>query len=109
MANAEREAALDRTYFRHPLPHPNKVLATWYYPTASEDHQRKLLAAMGAAMPIGRMIFYLDKFKYSMRFALDRIRLVSPAALLSSPMSESRSCKPPATTTSSEQAGNPHG
>ncbi len=73
MTNAELEAALDRTYFRHPLPHPNKVLATWYYLTASEDHQRNLFTSMGAAMPIGRMIFYLDKFKYSMRYALDRI------------------------------------
>ena len=40
MTNAELEAALDRTYLRHPLPHPNKVLATWYYLTASEDYQR---------------------------------------------------------------------
>jgi hypothetical protein len=28
---------------------------------------------MGAEMPAGRMIFYLDKLKFSMRYALDRI------------------------------------
>lgn len=50
MTNAEIEAALDRTYFRHPLPHPIKFLATWYYLTASEDYQRNLFGSMGAAM-----------------------------------------------------------
>lgn len=73
MTTAELEVALDRTYFRHPLPHPNRVLATWYCLTAAEDAQRNFFTKVGAEMPIGRMIFYLDKYKYSMRCALDRI------------------------------------
>ncbi len=73
MTIAELESVLDRTYLRHPLPHPNRVLATWYYLTASEDFQRNVFTGMGGEMPAGRMIFYLDKLKYSMRYALDRV------------------------------------
>jgi hypothetical protein len=73
MTIAELEAALDRTYLRHPLPHPNRVLATWYCLTASEDAQRNLFTSMGVKLSIGHIIFYLDRYKYSMRYALDRI------------------------------------
>jgi hypothetical protein len=71
----ELEAALDRTYLRHELPHPNRVLAIWYCLTASEDAQRILFvgAAAGADLPVASVIFYLDRYKYSMRYALDRI------------------------------------
>ena len=70
---AELESALDRTYFQFPLPHQNKVLSIWYCLTASEDAQRVMFSSLGAQMTLGRIIFYIDRYKYSMRYALDRV------------------------------------
>lgn len=67
------EAILDRTFLMKPLPHQNRVLATWYYLTASEDFQRNLFSSMGAEFSSSRIIFYLDKNKYALRYSLDRI------------------------------------
>jgi hypothetical protein len=73
MSFAQLEALLDQTYFRHPIPHPNRILAIWYCLTASEDAQRCMFTNLGAELEFSRIIFYLDRFKYSMRYALDRI------------------------------------
>jgi hypothetical protein len=73
MSFAKLEALLDQTYLRHPIPHPNRILAIWYCLTASEDAQRCMFTALGAQLELGRIIFYLDRYKYSMRYALDRI------------------------------------
>jgi hypothetical protein len=69
------EEALDRTFSRNPLPHPNRVLATWYCLTASEDAQRILFLGPNAGidLPSARIVFYVDRYKYSLRYALDRI------------------------------------
>jgi hypothetical protein len=73
MSFAQLEALLDETYLRHPIPHPNRILAIWYCLTASEDAQRCMFTNLGAQLEFSRIIFYLDRFKYSMRYALDRI------------------------------------
>jgi hypothetical protein len=73
MAFAQLEALLDQTYLRSPIPHPNRNLAIWYCLTASEDAQRCMFTELGAGLEMSRIIFYLDKYKYSMRYALDRI------------------------------------
>src|SRR5690348_12316006 len=71
----ELEVELDRSYLNHDLPHTNRVLAIWYCLTASEDFQRMLFVGTSdsADLTIARIVFYLDRFKYSMRYALDRI------------------------------------
>jgi hypothetical protein len=73
MAFAQLETLLDQAYLRQPIPHPNRVLAIWYCLTASEDAQRCMFTELGARLEMSRIIFYVDKFKYSMRYALDRI------------------------------------
>jgi hypothetical protein len=73
MSFVQLEALLDQTYLRHPIPHPNRILAIWYCLTASEDAQRCMFTDLGAELEFSRIIFYLDRFKYSMRYALDRI------------------------------------
>jgi hypothetical protein len=73
MSIKELEEALDRTYELHPLPHPNRTLATWYCLVASEDMQRNLFTDMAADWPLNRIAFYLDRYKYSLRYALSRI------------------------------------
>jgi hypothetical protein len=73
MAVEQLETLLDQSYFRHPIPHPNRVLAIWYCLTASEDAQRCMFTELGTRMEMSKIIFYLDRFKYSMRYALDRI------------------------------------
>lgn len=73
MEVAQVEALLDRAYFSHPLPHTNRVLSIWYCLTASEDAQRCMFTDLGEKMEMSKIIFYLDRYKYSMRYALDRI------------------------------------
>jgi hypothetical protein len=73
MSFAQLEALLDQTYLRRPIPHPNQILAIWYCLTASEDAQRCMFTDLGAQLEFSRIIFYLDRYKYSMRYALDRI------------------------------------
>lgn len=73
MAITELETLLDKSYHRHPIPHPNRVLATWYCLTAGEDTQRCMFTELGSQLERSRIIFYIDRYKYSMRYALDRI------------------------------------
>ena len=73
MALEQLETLLDQAYLRHRIPHPNRVLTIWYCLTASEDSQRCMFTELGAKMEMSKIIFYLDRFKYSMRYALDRI------------------------------------
>jgi hypothetical protein len=73
MSFKQLEALLDKSYLSHPIPHQNRVLAIWYCLTASEDAQRCIFTELGTELEMSRIIFYLDKYKYSMRFALDRI------------------------------------
>lgn len=73
MSSAQLESLLDQSYLRRPIPHPNRVLAIWYYLTASEDAQRCMFTELGVRLELSKIIFYLDKCKYSMRYALDRI------------------------------------
>ena len=69
----ELEHLVDQTFLRHPLPHPNRAIAIWYCLTASEDAQRIMFTDLGAHIPFGNIIFYLDRYKYSMRYVLERI------------------------------------
>jgi hypothetical protein len=73
MTIARLETLLDQAYLSHPIPHPNRVLAIWYCLTASEDAQRWMFTELGAQLEFSKIIFYLDRYKYSMRYALDRI------------------------------------
>jgi hypothetical protein len=73
MAVVQLETILDQSYLCQPIPHPNRVLAIWYCLTASEDAQRCMFTDLGTRMEMSKIIFYLDRFKYSMRYALDRI------------------------------------
>lgn len=70
---AKLEALLDRKYYQAPLPHSNKVLATWYCLTVSEDIQRAMFTKMGSEISNSRIVLYVDRYKYSMRYALNRI------------------------------------
>ncbi|WP_341317473.1 nuclease-related domain-containing protein [Paraburkholderia sp. IMGN_8] len=67
------ERLLDQAYLRWPIPHPNSGLSTWYCLTASEDMQRNFFVGMAAPLPSAQLVFYIDKYKYSMRYALQRI------------------------------------
>jgi hypothetical protein len=78
MTIAQLEALLDRAYLSHPIPHPNRVLSIWYCLTASEDSQRCMFTELGERMEMSQIIFYLDRYKYSMRYALDRIATEAP-------------------------------
>jgi hypothetical protein len=69
----ELEELLDRTYLANPLPHQNRAFATWYCLVASEDAQRNLFTQAGDGLSSGSLLFYLDRFKYSMRYALARL------------------------------------
>lgn len=73
MTIAQLEALLDRAYLGQPIPHPNRALSIWYCLTASEDSLRCMFTKLGERMELSRIIFYLDRYKYSMRYALDRI------------------------------------
>lgn len=66
------ESALDANYHRIPLPHVNKTIATWYLLTVVEDSLRCLFVlTKDSQAPV--VDFQLDRQKYSVRFALDRI------------------------------------
>jgi hypothetical protein len=67
------EAALDKNYHRHPLPHPNRAIATWYLLTVLEDNLRMLFVGTDDSKT-SLIDHLLDAYKYSARFALDRIR-----------------------------------
>src|ERR1700722_14672726 len=73
MSFAQLEALLDQSYLRHPVPHANRILAIWYCLTASEGAQRCMFTDLGADLEFSKIIFYLDRYKYSMRYALDQI------------------------------------
>lgn len=73
MSVDELEALLDQTYLSNPLPHSNRALAIWYCLLASEDAQRNLFGRSADQLSSASLIFYLDRFKYSMRYALARI------------------------------------
>jgi hypothetical protein len=67
------EAALDTSYNRHTLPHPNRAIATWYLLAVLEDNLR-LLFVTADDSKTALIEHLLDAHKYSGRFALDRIR-----------------------------------
>lgn len=67
------EAALDANYHRCPLPHPNATIATWYLLTVMEDGLRLLFTDADDSKK-SLIDHLLDAYKYSARFALDRIR-----------------------------------
>ncbi len=67
------EAALDKSYNRHPLPHPNRAIATWYLLAVLEDNLRLFFVAADDSKT-ALIEHLLDAHKYSARFALDRIR-----------------------------------
>jgi hypothetical protein len=70
---AEIESAVDRSYQQVPLPHSNRTLATWYFLTVLEDAQRWALALTHESQ--GALIdLQIDRFKYSAKFALARVR-----------------------------------
>lgn len=67
------EAALDENYQSHPLPHPNRTIATWYLLAVLEDNLRMFF--VGTYDNNKTLVEYLiDAYKYSARFALDRVR-----------------------------------
>jgi len=67
------EAALDAKYQSHPLPHPNRTIATWYLLAVLEDTLRMLFIGTDDS-ETSLIDHHLDAYKYSARFALDRIR-----------------------------------
>lgn len=70
---AKVEAALDQNYRSHQFPHPNRTIAIWYLLTVLEDNLRMLF--VGTDDSKASLVDYLmDAYKYSARFALDRIR-----------------------------------
>lgn len=68
------EKDLDASYYRLPLPHPNRAIATWYLLTVLEDLQRGLFV-LSDDVQAATVELQLDRLKYSTRFALDRIRM----------------------------------
>ncbi|TXH88901.1 MAG: hypothetical protein E6Q78_09555 [Rhodoferax sp.] len=70
---AKVELALDKNYQSHALPHSNRTIATWYLLAVLEDNLRLLF--VGADDSKSSLVDHLlDAYKYSARFALDRIR-----------------------------------
>jgi hypothetical protein len=67
------ETALDANYQSHPLPHPNRTIATWYLLAVLEDNLRILFICSDNSKA-SLIDHLLDAYKYSARFALDRIR-----------------------------------
>lgn len=67
------EADLDANYHRIQMPHPNRAIATWYLLTALEDNLRGLFVLTDDSQA-AIVEFQMDRQKYSVRFALDRIR-----------------------------------
>ena len=68
------ERDLDANYHRIAIPHPNKIFATWYLLTVLEDFLRNLFVLTDDDH--GPIIeFQMDCQKYSIRFALDRLRI----------------------------------
>lgn len=67
------EAALDASYHGKALPHSNRTIATWYLLAVLEDNLRMIFVGVDDSK--GALIDHLlDAYKYSARFALDRIR-----------------------------------
>lgn len=67
------ERDLDANYHQVAIAHPNLTVATWYLLTVLEDSFRGLFTlTKDEDAPI--VEFQLDSQKYSVRFALDRIR-----------------------------------
>lgn len=67
------EKDLDANYHRITVPHPNRTVATWYLLTVLEDFLRNMfLLSDSSHAPI--VEFQMDCQKYSVRYALDRIR-----------------------------------
>lgn len=66
------EDALDKNYHCHPLPHTNRTIATWYLLSVLEDTLRILFVSADASKA-SLIDHLLDGYKYSARFALDRI------------------------------------
>lgn len=71
------EEAADSAFASHQLPHPNGHISTWYLITASEDSQRLLFLSLGDPSDQWRVEYYLDRFKYSLRSCLARVRCES--------------------------------
>jgi hypothetical protein len=67
------ERDLDANYHEVPLAHPNRTTAIWYLLTVLEDGFRGLFA-LTQAEDAAVIEYQLDCQKYSVRFALDRIR-----------------------------------
>lgn len=67
------EADLDAHYHRQPLPHQNRIIATWYFLTVLEDNQRWLLVLPDDSQA-SNVEVAIDRMKYSAKFALKRIQ-----------------------------------
>lgn len=67
------EAALDENYQSHPLPHPNRTIATWYLLAVLEDNLRMFFVDTDDSNT-SLVEYLMDAYKYSARFALDRVR-----------------------------------
>jgi hypothetical protein len=69
----EVEADLDANYHKVPIPHPNSTIAIWYVLTVLEDFLRNLFV-FSDSKDAQIVEFQVDAQKYSVRYALDRIR-----------------------------------
>lgn len=69
----EVEAELDANYHKIPVPHAHRTVATWYVLTVLEDFLRNLFV-LTDSKDVDKVEFQVDAQKYSVRYALDRVR-----------------------------------
>ncbi|WP_431017876.1 hypothetical protein [Burkholderia gladioli] len=68
------ESLVDAAFGAHPLPHPNGHVSNWYLLTVAEDSQRIMMASPDKQAPQWQVEYMLDRFKFSLRSCLARVR-----------------------------------
>ncbi|MFL9951927.1 hypothetical protein PQR65_00785 [Paraburkholderia nemoris] len=68
------ESVVDAAFQAHLLPHPNGYFANWYLMTVAEDSQRVMMVLPETATPQWQVEYALDRFKFSLRSCLARVR-----------------------------------
>ncbi|WP_152554514.1 hypothetical protein [Burkholderia sp. A1] len=68
------ESVVDAAFGAHPLPHPNGHVSIWYLLTVAEDSQRLMMALPDEHAPQWQVEYTLDRFKFSLRSCLARVR-----------------------------------
>jgi hypothetical protein len=68
------ETEVDKAFAALPLPHPNGFVSRWYLLTVAEDSQRNLMVLPDKPVSSSLLEHYLDRYKYSLRSCLSRVR-----------------------------------